>query len=586
MNYTKSLPRERRVRSHKNALSAHTTSARGFDVLNSPQLNKGTAFTAGERSELGLTGLLPPEISTLEMQVRRAFIQYDMLPDSLGKNVYLTALHDRNEVLFFRLFSEHLREMIPIVNDRTVGVAMQHYHLESRRPRGVYLSVDHPDSIEAAFANFGAGPEDIDLMLATDAEEVLGLGDWGVGGMEVSIGKLAIYTAAGGVDPARVMPVMLDVGTDRESLLNDPMYIGNRHKRVRGEKYYAFIDLYVKTAHRMFPKAIVQWEDLAPGNGRRILNRYRDSICTFSDGILGTGAIVLAATISAIRVCGTPLRNQRIVIVGAGTAGMGIADQLRAAMIREGLSPEAATKRFWLVDKHGLLNDHPLGQRFEYQTSWLRSAAESRSWARECGSAEVSLAEVVHRIHPTILIGTASAPDMFTEAIVRDMAAHTERPIIFSIGLPAATAATPADLLSWTDGRVLMVTGNPSVPVTWKGLTYVIGQADNAVLYPGLVLGAIVSGARLITDGMLAAAANAVSSLVTVRQPGSSLLPHIDDLRSISAFVAVAVAEAAQAEGLAQVKMGDIGRRVQATMWAPEYRPIEAASLPGCTAAA
>jgi len=323
---------------HRNGSGYHETKARGLAVLNSPLLNKGTAFTAEERRELGLTGLLPPDISTLDAQVKRAYIQYERLQDALGKNVYLTALHDRNEVLFYRLFSEHLREMIPIVNDLTVGIAMEQYHHECRRPRGVYLSIDHAESIEEAFTNFGSGPDDIDLILATDAEQILGIGDWGVGGIEVSIGKLAIYTAAGGIDPTRVIPVMLDVGTNRECLLNDPMYIGNRHVRIRGERYDAFIDAYVKAATKLFPHALLQWEDFAPGIGRPILDKYRDQICTFNDDIQGTGAITLAAAISAVRICGTPLRNQRVIIFGAGTAGIGVADQIRDAMVREGLT--------------------------------------------------------------------------------------------------------------------------------------------------------------------------------------------------------------------------------------------------------
>jgi len=284
----------------------YETKTRGLAVLNTPLLNKGTAFTAEERKALGLTGLLPPDISTLEGQVKRAYIQYERLSDALSKNVYLTALHDRNEVLFYRLFSEHLREMIPIVNDLTVGMAMEQYHHECRRPRGVYLSIDHADGIEQAFANLGAGPEDIDLILATDAEQILGIGDWGVGGIEVSIGKLAIYTAAGGIDPTRAIPVMLDVGTNRGSLLSDPMYIGNRHARIRGERYDDFIDAYVSVVTKLFPNALLQWEDFAPGNGRRIIEKYRDRICTFNDDMQGTGAITLAAAISAVRVCGPP----------------------------------------------------------------------------------------------------------------------------------------------------------------------------------------------------------------------------------------------------------------------------------------
>jgi len=561
----------------QNGDGCYETKARGLAVLNSPLLNKGTAFTAEERKALGLTGLLPPDISTLGAQVKRAYIQYERLPDALSKNIYLTALHDRNEVLFYRLFSEHLREMIPIVNDLTVGMAMEQYHHECRRPRGVYLSIDHAEAIEEAFANLGAGSGDIDLILATDAEQILGIGDWGVGGIEVSIGKLAIYTAAGGVDPTRVIPVMLDVGTNRENLLDDPTYIGNRHTRVRGARYDAFIDAYVKAATTLFPNALLQWEDFAPGNGRRILEKYRDRICTFNDDMQGTGAITLAAAISAVRVCGTPLRNQRVVIFGAGTAGIGVADQIRDAMVREGLSKEDAARRFWCVDRQGLLTTEMADQLRDYQVTYARPAAESRDWKHEGDRSGVSLAEVVRRAKPTMLIGTSTASGSFTEAIVKEMAAHTERPIIFALSNPPVRAeANPADLIAWTDGRALIATGSPFAPVTYKGVTYVVAQVNNAMLYPGLGLGAIVSRASRISAGMFAAAASAVSSLVAVRQPGASLLPHIDDLRSVSVTVAVAVAETADAEGLSGVKFDDIVQQVQDAMWQPEYHRIQA----------
>jgi malate dehydrogenase (oxaloacetate-decarboxylating) len=546
-------------------------------VLNSPLLNKGTAFTAEEREALGLRGLLPPDISTLETQVKRAYIQYERLPDALSKNIYLTALHDRNEVLFYRLFSEHLREMIPIVNDLTVGMAMERYHHECRRPRGVYISIDHPDAIEEAFANLGAGPDDIDLILATDAEQIVGIGDWGVGGIEASIGKLATYTAAGGVDPDRVIPVMLDAGTNRESLLDDPAYIGNRHPRMRGARYDAFIDAYVTAVTKLFPNALLQWEHFAPGNGRRILRKYRGRICTFSDDIQGTGAITLAAAISAVRVCGTPLRNQRVVIFGAGTAGVGIADQIRGAMVREGLSEEDAATRFWCVDRQGLLTTAMADHLADYQMVYARQAAEIKGWKQDGNGKGVSLGEVVRRVSPTMLIGASTAAGSFTEEIVKEMAAHTERPIVFALSNPAARAeANPADLIAWTNGRALIATGSPFAPVTYKGVTYVLAQVNNAMLYPGLGLGAIVSRASRISDGMFAAAASAVSSLVAVRQPGASLLPHIDDLRSVSATVAVAVAEAADAEGLSRVKIVDLVQQVQDAMWQPEYRRIQA----------
>ena len=552
------------------------TKSRGLAVLNSPHLNKGTAFTAEERKELGLTGLLPPEITTIETQVKHAYIQFGRLPDVVSKNVYLTALHDRNEVLFYRLFSEHLREMVPIVNDLTVGMAMEQYRHECRRPRGVYLSIDHIEGIEEAFANLGAGPGDIDLLIATDAEQIPRIGDWGVGGIEVSIGKLAIYAAAGGVDPARVIPVMLDVGTNRESLLQDPTYIGNRHARIRGPRYDAFIDAYVKTVTKLFPTALLQWEDFAPGNGRRILGRYRETTCTFNDDMEGTGAITLAAVISAVRVCGTPLHNQSVVILGAGTAGLGVADKLRTAMVRDGLSDKEAARRFWFVDRQGLLTSEIAGQLQDFQNTYARPVAESYGWKRD-ENGHVNLAEVVRRVSPTILVGASTAAEAFTEAIVKEMAAHSARPIIFALSTPPMSAeANPADLIAWTGGRALIAAGSPFAPITFRGITYVVAQLNNTMLFPGLGLGVIVSRASKISDGMFGAAANAVSSLVTVRQPGASLLPHIDDLRSVSATVAAAVAEAAGAEGLARAALEDIGQQVQDAMWQPEYRHISA----------
>jgi len=504
-------------------------------------------------------------------------MQFERLPDAISKNIYLTALHDRNEVLFYHLFSEHLREMIPIVNDITVGLAMKQYHHECRRPRGVYLSINQPDQIEAAFQNLGLGPNDADLILATDAENIMGVGDWGIGGIEVAIGKLAIYTAAGGVNPKRVIPVMLDVGTNEASLLNDAMYIGNRHERIRGQQYDDFIQAYVQTVTRLFPRALLQWEDFEPDNARKILGKYRDQACTFNDDLQGTGAITLAAIISAVRVCGTPLRHQRVVIFGAGTAGISVANQLRDAMVCEGLSRADACRRIWCVDRQGLLLSGGATRLRSHQAPYARSEEETKLWKRDAHDNSISLAEVITRVVPTILIGASAAPGSFTKAMVREMGGQMERPIIFVLSSPASRAeAIPADLISWTDGRALIATGSPFAPVTFKGVTYVVAQLSNAILYPGLGLGAIVARASRISDGMFRAAANAVSSLVAVRMPGASLLPQIDDLRNASATVAVAVAEQAEAEGFAGVAFDDVVEQVQAAMWQPDYQPIEA----------
>jgi malate dehydrogenase (oxaloacetate-decarboxylating) len=544
----------------------------GSALLGDPILNRGTAFTPEERQELDLVGLLPPAVTTLEEQVKRSYAQYQQQRDDLSKNIYLAALQDRNEVLFYRLLSEHLAEMLPVVYDPTVAQAIEQYSHEYRRPRGVYLSIDHSEAIETSFRDFGAGPEDIDLIVATDAEQILGIGDWGVGGIEIAVGKLAVYTAAAGIDPTRVIPVMLDVGTNRESLQSDPFYLGNRHSRIRGERYDAFIAEYVQTATRLFPQALLHWEDFGVSNGRRILERYRQQICTFNDDVQGTGAITLAGLFAAMQVVQQPLREQRVVIFGAGSAGIGNAEQIRAAMMLEGVSKEEATRRFWCVDIQGLLTDDMGKALRDFQVPYARPASEVANWKRDLPNGGISLAEVVRQGHPTILIGTSTATGAFTEAIVKEMAAHTERPIIFPLSNPTERMeATPADLLTWTDGRALVATGIPARPVTYKGVTYAIGQANNALLYPGLGLGTIVARARQVSDGMFMAAAKAVAGLVDARLPGASLLPHVENLRAVSATVAVEVAKAAVSEGLARAQLTDIVQQVQEAMWQPGY---------------
>ncbi|MGJ6967172.1 NAD-dependent malic enzyme [Streptosporangium sp. G11] len=552
---------------------SYVTSLRGLAVLREPLLNKGTAFSPQERADLGLEGLLPPVVETLEEQVSRSYAQYRAQPTDLLKNVFLEGLRDRNEVLYYRLLSDHLREMLPIVYDPTVAEAIRTYSHEYRRPRGVYLSVDDPAGIERAFQSLQMGPDDVDLIVASDAEEILGIGDWGVGGgAGIAVGKLAVYTAAAGIDPGRVIPVALDVGTDNEALLNDPAYVGNRHARVRGRRYDDFIDAYVKTASRMFPGAMLHWEDFGPSNGRRILERYTDHLSTFNDDMQGTGAIVLAAMLGAVRVSATPMDEQRIVIFGAGTAGIGIADQIRDAMVRAGLDQETATRRIWPVDKQGLLIDDMKDLR-DFQRRYARSRAEVHGWSEDASG--ISLAEVVKRIKPTMLVGTSTAHGAFTEQIVRTMAAGVERPVIFPISNPTERIeAVPADLIRWSDGRALIATGIPVEPITYNGVTYVIAQANNAMLYPGLGLGVVVARARRVSPGMLQAAAEAVGGMVDVSTPGASLLPQVDNLREVSATVAVAVADQAAEEHLARTDLRDTIQQVQDTMWQPAHRPV------------
>ena len=552
----------------------YETFARGLSLTQFPAIEQGRRLhSCGAEIAGPYRTPSAGDQHSLAAQVTHDYLQYERYPDALSKNIYLTALHDRNEVLFYRLLSENLREMIPIVDDFTVGMAMAQYHHECRPPQGVCLSINHAGEIQEAFSNFGMCPNDVDLILATDAEQVLGVGDWGVGGVEVAISKLAIYTAAGGIDPTRVIPVILDVGTNRESLLKDPTHIGNWHARIRGQQYDDVVDEYVNVATRLCSNALLQWNDFAPENGRRILEQYRDRIGTFNDDIQRTGAITLAAVISAVRACGTTLRNHRVVIFGAGTAGIGITDRIRNAMVREGLSKSEAAKRFWCVDRQGLLTADMLGEQRIYQVSYARPTDDNGDWQHGEGGGDLSVAEVAGRVKPTMLIGVSTASGSFTEAIIRDMAAHTDRPIVFSLSNPPVRAeAKPSDLIAWTDGRALIATGSPSAPVTHKGVTHVVAELNNSMLYPGLGLGVVVSKACRVSEGMLFAAASAVSSLVTVRQPGASLLPSIDNLRSVLATVAVAVAEAADAEGLARVRLDDVVQQVQDAMWQPEYR--------------
>jgi malate dehydrogenase (oxaloacetate-decarboxylating) len=553
------------------------TYLRGQDVLHAPLLNKGTAFTTDERAALGLTGLLPPAVKTLEQQAARAYGQYCEQPDDLARNVYLTALHDRNEVLFYRLVTTHLREMLPIVYTPTVAQAIQQYSHEYRRPRGVFLSIDHPEQVEESLRSLGAGPDDIDLIVATDGERILGIGDWGVGGVDIAIGKLAVYTAAAGIHPARVLPVVLDVGTDRQCLLDDEQYLGNRHPRVRGAAYDEFIDLYVSTAARLFPNALLHWEDFGADNARRLLERYRPRYRTFNDDMQGTGAVIMAAVTAALRMTGGRMRDQRVVFLGFGTAGVGIADQLRAAMVADGVGQMAATRRFWGLGRHGLITQDMIGTLRDFQVPYARPADEVKGWAREAGG--IGLLEVVRRVKPTILIGASTIAHAFTEEIVREMAAHVERPIILPLTNPTSLSeAVPEDLVAWTDGRALIATGSPFPPVMHGGVLHTIGQANNALVFPGIGLGTIVARAEHVSDGMLAAAAGAVAALTDVSAEGASLLPDIERLREVSMAVAAAVAARAASEGLARGPVDQLEHRVREAMWEPIYRPVDVIS--------
>ncbi|MFJ5521214.1 NAD-dependent malic enzyme [Streptomyces griseoluteus] len=543
------------------------------DVLANPLLNHGVAFTQEERDAQGLTGRLPAAVLTLEQQAGRAFRQMQAAGDDLAKNVYLEELHDRNEILYFKVLRDHLPELLPIVYDPTVGLAIQKYSQEYRSPRGLFLSIDRPDDMDRAFDTLGMGPNDVDLIVCSDAEEILGIGDWGVGGVQIAVGKLAVYTAAAGIDPGRVIAVSLDVGTDRQSLLDDPLYLGNRFPRVRGASYDAFIEKYLRTASARFPHALLHFEDFGPSNARRILDSYRDSFRIFNDDVQGTGAIALAAVLSAVKVSGVPMREQKLVVYGSGTAGVGIADHLRDAMMRDGASKEEAESRIWLIDKQGLLTRDMTDLR-DFQHAYARDPAETRGWSRE--SDGISLLETVRRVEPTILLGTSTVPGAFTRDVVEAMAASCERPIILPLSNPTSQIeAMPADIVKWTGGKALIATGIPVDPVSFEGVDYHIGQANNALLYPGLGLGTIVAGAEHVTDGMLRAAAQAVADQVSPTEPGASLLPPVEDLWESSARTATAVVEAAMAEGVATQHRADPERAVRERMWEPVYQPVE-----------
>jgi len=512
------------------------TRLRGRQVFGEPRINKGTGFTPDERDALGLTGLMPYKVFTLEEQAARSYAQYSAQPTALAKNVFLTALHDRNEVLFYRLLTDHLPEMLPVVYTPTIGEAIERYSHQYRRPRGVFLSVDAPDLIEPSLAATDLDPDEVDLIVATDAEAILGIGDWGIGGIAIAEGKLVVYCAAGGIDPNRAISVILDVGTNRQELLDDPLYLGNAHPRVDRQTYDRFVDAYVTAATKLFPDALLHWEDFGPSNAHRLLDRYQERILTFNDDIQGTGAVNLAAVLSGVAVSGVPLAEHRVVIFGAGSAGSGIARQLVQAFVGSGLDESEARRRIWALDRPGPLTDD-MAELRSFQRPYARPPAEVAGWDRD-GDGRIGLEEVVRRVSPTILVGTSTQGGAFTEAVARAMAQRCDRPIILPLSNPTRLAeAKPSDLLRWTDGRALVATGSPFDPVTVDKITYVIGQANNALVFPGLGLGAVVARPSRITERMIFASAEAVAGLVDPTNPGASLLPQINDVRDRKSVV-------------------------------------------------
>lgn len=536
-------------------------------VLQDRYRNHGTAFTLAQRAELGITGLLPAAVETLEEQAARAYAQLQQQPSDLHKYIYLNTVHDRNQVLYYKLLGDHIAELLPVVYDPTVGDAIAQWSADYRDSRAVYLSIGRPEDVEASFASLKLGADDVDLVVVSDAEEILGIGDWGVNGTDISIGKLAVYTAAAGIDPNRVVAVNLDVGTDNELLLNSPQYLGNRHARITGRRYDEFIALYLKTAATLFPSALLHFEDFGPSNARRILVDNNEKYRIFNDDMQGTGAIVMASVISGLKVTKGHWTEQRLVVFGAGTAGTGMADQIHAAMLRAGATAEEAKVHIWLVDKHGLVTDD-MANLPDYQQVYARPKSEVAPWAH----GEIDLLTTVRNVKPTILIGTSTAAGAFTEDVVRALADGVDRPILLPLSNPTSRIEVmPSDAVEWSEGRALIATGIPLPPVDYHGVTYTIGQANNALLYPGLGLGTIVSGAKHVTDGMLLAAAEAVASQVDVSKPGASLLPPVDNLRASSATVALAVCRAAAADGVATKSYDNLVQAVQDAMWQPEY---------------
>ena len=539
---------------------------KSHDILNNPFLTKGTAFTMEERKELGLIGLLPPYVQTIEEQAEQAYQHFLRKPSDLEKRLFLMEIFNTNRTLFYYLFNQHIVEFNPIVYDPVIADTIEQYSELFVDPQyAAYLDINHPENIEETLKN-AAGDRDIRLIVATDAEGILGIGDWGVQGVDISVGKLMVYTAAAGIDPACVMPLVIDAGTNREELLNNPMYLGNRHERVRGEKYDAFIDQFVQTAGKLFPKLYLHWEDFGRSNAADILNRYKKEIPTFNDDIQGTGIVVLGGIFGAMDITGEKLTDQVYLCYGGGSAGAGIADRVHAEMVAEGLSPEEAYKRFFMIDKQGLLFDD-----MEDLTPAQKPFAKKRSDFEGKGDM-TSLLEVIKTVKPTILVGTSTNPGAFTKEVVEAMCENTERPVIFPISNPTKKLeATAQQVIEWSDGKAFVATGVPSGTISYKGVDYEIGQANNALIYPGLGLGMLASEAKLLTDEMIGAAAHSLSGIVNPGQPGAPVLPPFQYVADVSIKVAEAVAKKAQEQGLAQAKETDMAKAVRDLKWYPKY---------------
>ncbi len=536
-------------------------------ALSTPSLNRGVGFTHEQRRRLGLTGRLPSAVLTLDEQADRVWHQLQSLATDLGRNLLLEQLHYRHELLYFKVLEDHLPELMPVIYTPTVGEAIQRFSDEYRGQRGLFLSVDEPDEIEEAFATFGLESDDVDLIVCTDAEAILGIGDWGVGGIQIAVGKLALYTAGGGIDPRRCIAVSLDVGTDNEQLLQDPFYLGNRHARRRGDEYDEFIERYIRTAHQLFPHAILHFEDFGPINARKILQTHGDDYCVFNDDVQGTGAVVVAAIYGGSHVTGIPLRDQKAVVFGAGTAGIGVADQIRDAMVDDGATVEQATSQIWPIDKQGLLFDDMDDLR-DFQVPY----AKNRRQLGVAAGDRVGLVDAITLASPTILLGSSTVFGAFTQEVVEAMTASCERPMIFPLSNPTSRMeAMPADVLEWSSGRALITTGSPVAPVQYDGTTYAIGQANNVLVFPGIGLGIIVARARLVTLGMLHAAAKAVAQQANPTNPGDSLLPDVQNLCAVSRAVAEAVYHAAVEDGVATKTHDDVRQAVLDTMWRPVY---------------